>query len=157
MRSRLSPAVILCGAVLGLVRYSNSEEITACAFSGREDVTIITRENAYCRTESIPIAIRNQSSNPIFVTSGQTFCTIVSLERRENASWQMVGRCPAGAPPGILTIAAGEERVISLGPNSHFYVPLVPGRYRLALAFAGGADGQNHRVIYSHEFDISDC
>jgi hypothetical protein len=153
----LRPAVILCCALLGFVSQGSSQEMTICAGPEQPNVVITTQKDAYCREDPIAITIRNESSSAIFVTSGQTFCTILSLEKRENDSWRMAGRCLAGAPPGIISIPAREELVISLGPNSHFYVPIAPGRYRVALAFAHSADGLDRRVAYSREFDILDC
>jgi hypothetical protein len=156
MSGRLRPAVILCCAWFGIASDGSGEEVAPNPVTGKP-VAITTPENAYCGKDPIPITIRNYSSAPIFTVSGQSFCTFMSLEKRENGSWQMVGRCTAGAPPGIIAIAAGEERVVSLDPKSHLYVSLAPGRYRLALTFARSADGQDRRVVYSPEFDILDC
>lgn len=127
------------------------------ATAAQSEVGVSTDRDSYCHGDPVAVTIRNNLSSPIHVTSGQSFCTIVTIEEKRDEAWKAAGACPAGAPPGVVTIAGGATLVISLDAGNIFYSPLAIGTYRATFNYARNADGTGDGLSFSPEFQIEDC
>jgi len=97
----------------------------------------------YSPTETITAIITNGSDHAIQAFDQQSYCTIVQLQRQENAQWVDVFVCPLNRAPIPTIIGAGETKQVSLLPNPIAPGPNAPGVYRLALTFTNlGENGQ---------------
>lgn len=92
-------------------------------------VTVRTDRLAYEPGQAIVVTVRNGLTHAIFATTGQSSCTIVSLDRRVAQRWVEVRNCYAGVPPVTVRIAAGATRRMRLPDR------LQPGTYRVRLEY----------------------
>jgi hypothetical protein len=67
---------------------------------GLEGVAIATDHNVYGTGDVVVVTVHNGLQIPIFGLTGRTYCTIVSVQRKEDRAWREQGGCLAGAPPG---------------------------------------------------------
>jgi hypothetical protein len=82
------------------------------------DVQVATDTLSYVAGQPLIIAVRNGLSAPIYLLGGQTYCSMVGVQRLEGDQWQPVGQCPPGEPLTYLPIAAGGEHTITVDPRT---------------------------------------
>jgi hypothetical protein len=97
--------------------FAQSEAVAASAPSdGAGVVSVATDKARYAVGESVRVTVRNASSRPIYAPLGQSFCTIITLQREEGGLWATEGACD-GATPTALAIAAQGSVTGVLGPS----------------------------------------
>lgn len=127
----------------------------ASPVAGAPDVVVTTDKLSYQFRDTIIVTITNNLSVSIYAVAGQTYCTIVSLERRSDDQWHREGACAVGAPPGFMAVAAGAQRRVEVAPATAFDRHLVPGSYRVAFSFFIGSTAGPQETVHSPDFVIS--
>jgi hypothetical protein len=118
-------------------------------------VKVSTDKSSYDPGEMIAVSIVNTLSVPIYALTGQTYCTIVTVERSINSKWKSEGACQSYAPPGWVEIAAGATTKIEVMPRLPADQPLPAGRYRARLTFKVGSTNGRSATVLSSEVLIS--
>ena len=136
-----SPTAVLLGLLLPLL---------SC-------VTVTTDKSRYDPGEPVGVSIMNTLSVPIYVLTGQTYCTIVTVQRSLDGEWKPEGPCQSFAPPGWLTIAPGDTTRIELKPRLAADQALASGRYRAKLTFRLGSINGQSSTVFSLEFLVSNA
>jgi hypothetical protein len=112
--------------------------------------------SAYDFGDPIIVTVGNDLAHPIYATSGQTYCSIVTLEKRTGEGWQRVGRCVAGAPPGFVQIAAGDRVQVELSPLPFADEPIAPGRYHVRFTYSFERGAGPYTATYSDELTVGE-
>jgi len=123
---------------------------------GVSAVRVTTDKASYGTGQSIVVTIVNGLSVPIYALSGQTYCTIVTIQRHTDGQWGAEGRCLSYTPPGWVDIAARGSTLVEVRPRLPSDRPLGPGRYRAVLTFAVGSTTGPSATAFSSDFLISD-
>ena len=114
-----------------------------------------TDRSTYRRGDTVLVSKTNGSSEMIRGQTGQTYCTIVSVERYVDGPWQMQGRgVAAGGPPGFVPIEAGGEMTVGVFPRLPSDRELVEGRYRIEFIFLVGSTSAPPQTAHSEEFTV---
>ncbi len=124
---------------------------------GLSAVQVTTDKSSYGLGEPIVVTIVNSLSVPIYALSGQTYCTIVTVQRSEDGRWSTERRCLAFAPPGWTEIVPGRRTPVEVKSGLAFDRPLAPGRHRVLFTFNIGSPGGSSATVFSSEFLISDA
>jgi hypothetical protein len=140
----------------GLLRCTVGSEEAMPPREGPSPVYVTTDKSSYRSGESIIVNVVNSLSVPIYALTGQTYCTIVTVQRSVEGQWSAEGRCLVFAPPGWVEIAAGGHTVVEVRPRLPSDRPLAPGRYRVMLSFKAGSTSGPSATVFSSEFLISD-
>jgi len=119
-----------------------------------QGVSLTTDQQQYQAGEMIRVSIRNGLSVPIYGFTGQTYCSIVTVERKEGDSWQEQELCVAGAPPTNEEILSGKQITVDLLPRLAAENPLPPGAYRALLTYRVGSPSGDEGSAISKEFTI---
>jgi hypothetical protein len=127
------------------------------AVASGPDVRVTTDKASYCLEEAIGVSIANRLDQPVFATSGQSYCTIVSLQRQQGDDWTMIGSCIAGAPPANISIAANAVLSFSLKPGRYDYEALEAGNYRISFTYGIGSIEGPRGEARSPVFTARDC
>ena len=127
--------------------------------AGRESVSsavvVTTDKSAYDQGEMIEVTITNTFSAPIYALTGQTYCTIVTLQRNVDGAWKPEGPCQSYAPPGWVKIAAGATTRVQVKAGLPADQPLAAGRYQAKLTFNVGSTSGRPASAVSSEFLIN--
>ena len=118
-------------------------------------VTIRTIKDSFRSGGPIVAVIRNERSTSITATSGQSSCTIATLQRRSGDEWQTEGHCEEGAPPGNIPVEPESHLRVEIGGNDgdeRFPV----GTYRAVFTYRLGNSERPTYVSYSKTFEIID-
>ena len=118
-------------------------------------VKVSTDKSSYDPGEMIVVSIVNTLSVPIYALTGQTYCTIVTVQRSVDGEWKSEGPCQSYAPPGWVEIGAGGTTRIEVMPRLHADQPLASGRCRAQLTFKVGSTNGRSATVFSSEFLIS--
>ena len=140
----------------GLLRCTVGSEEAMHPGEGPSPVYVTTDKSSYRSGESIIVNVMNSLSVPIYALTGQTYCTIVTVQRSVEGQWSAEGRCLVFAPPGWVEIAAGGHILVEVRPRLPSDRPLAPGRYRVMLSFTAGSTSGPSATVFSSEFLISD-
>ena len=120
----------------------------------KKGVAVATNQDLYASGEEVIVSVHNGLEVSIFGLTGHTYCTIVSLERKNDGAWQEQGKCLAGAPPGWVEIPAGACHTVALAPRLFEDRPLPEGRYRAAFWFKLESTSGADAVAYAPEFFV---
>lgn len=118
-------------------------------------VAVTTDKLRYAPGEMIVVKIVNTLFVPIYALTGQTYCTIVTVERSVDGGWKPEGTCQSYGPPGWVEIAAGGTNRIEVTPRLHGDQALDAGRYRVKLVFKVGSTNGRSDTVFSSEFLVS--
>ena len=118
-------------------------------------VQVTTSSLTYGLSEPVVVTIVNGLSVPIHALTGQTYCTIVTVQRNVNGEWNPEGRCLAAGPPGWVSIAAGDRTVVDVRPRLPSDRPLAPNRHRIMFTFRQNSTENLSRTVFSAEFRIA--
>lgn len=118
-------------------------------------VNVTTDRPVYDSGQMIVVTIVNTLSAPVYALTGQTYCTIVTLQRSVDGEWKSEGPCQSYAPPGWVKIAAGDTSRIEVMPSVPADQPLPVGRYRAQLTLRVGSSSGQSATVFSPEFLIS--
>jgi hypothetical protein len=99
------------------------------------DVSIAPDRRSYGVGDPITALVVNGSSAAIVGYDGESYCTIVRLERRSGDGWTAVAGCPLARMPLPTKIAPGETLAVKLPPDDTTPARWEPGTYRLAFAY----------------------
>jgi hypothetical protein len=113
-----------------------------------------TDKSNYHPGETIIVAIANTLSLPIYALTGQTYCTIVTVERIIDSEWNSQGACQSYAPPGWVKIASGTTTRIEVMPRLPNDQPLAAGRCRVKFTFKVRSTNGRSDTVFSSEFLI---
>lgn len=106
-------------------------------------VRIVPDRAQYGADDIVTAIVRNGSDQAIQVWDGQSYCSIVQLQRRDGGDWLEVAPCLLERPTMPVIIAPHATRRVRLpgtaGPEAHKEA----GLYRLALSFTGVDDNGN--------------
>jgi hypothetical protein len=122
-------------------------------------VTVVVDKSRYAPADTIIATVHNGPTAPIFARNQYSNCTLVSLERWVNGTWQVQAPCRNALPtPHPLKIAPGAVLTQQLAPGQSDYAPDLwqVGTYRIAFAYIASADqpfGQS-TVVYSAHFAV---
>ena len=154
---RLTPRVTQprCTAVLLAVVLSLLRLPAAGAETVSSAVAVTTDKSGYNPGEMIVVTIVNALSVPIFALTGQTYCTIVTVQRSVDGEWKSEGTCQSYAPPVWVEIAAGGTTRVEVMPGLPADQPLAAGRCRAKLTFKVGSTNGRRATVLSSEFLIS--
>jgi len=118
-------------------------------------VAVITDKSAYDQGEMIEVTIMNTLPAPIYALTGQTYCTIVTLQRNVDGAWKPEGPCQSYAPPGWVKIAAGATTRVQVKPGLPADQPLPAGRYQAKVTFNAGSTSGRPASAQSSEFLVN--
>jgi hypothetical protein len=104
-----------------------------------EAVFVEVGASSFARATPIRATIQNRLSGPVYGLSGQSFCTILDVQKLEGGEWKSQARCVAGAPPVPIRIEPNSDIVIELEPKLANEQPLEPR-------------GASHRLCLSRRF-----
>lgn len=115
----------------------------------------------YTTRDHIEVNITNHLSTPIFVSSYYTSCTVVSLERSVQNTWQRQGRCLTAAPHS-MALQPGASLTQQLSPAAAtpqmaIHAAWQAGTYRVVLYYTPSPDEDitQGKTVLSNTFSIS--
>ena len=117
-------------------------------------VTIRTTEESFASGDPIVTVIRNRRSRSITATSGRTYCTIVTLQRKTGDGWRAEGLCTDGLPPGDVRIEKHSRLRVRIRPREGDE-DLPTGTYRAVLTYRVGDSDKPKFVSYSARFEVT--
>jgi len=82
------------------------------------DVQVTLDASGYVVGQPIVVTVSNGLPDLIYLLGGQTYCSMVGVQRLENDQWQPVGRCAPGEPVTYLPVARGGQRTITVDPQT---------------------------------------
>ncbi|MDA2911627.1 hypothetical protein MYX04_11960 [Nitrospiraceae bacterium AH_259_D15_M11_P09] len=88
-------------------------------------VQVTTNKLSYRHGEQIHVTISNDLRTVIYIPTGPTYCSVVSVQRLESGQWVTEGTCPAGGRPSFLGIVPNGRGGGVLRPG-----PRAPGPQR---------------------------
>jgi hypothetical protein len=118
----------------GSATSSVTEETTASA----GEVTLSVGKSQYAPHDTIEVTVHNGLATSIFAQDSHSDCTLMTLLRSVNGSWQAQGSCVGMAPTRhILEIRPGAVMVQLLAPGQDdSSEPLWPsGTYQVTFAY----------------------
>ena len=118
-------------------------------------VTIRTIKDSFRSGDPVVAVIRNKRSTSITATSGQSSCSIATLQRRSGDEWQTEGHCEEGAPPANIPVEPESHLRVEIGGRNgdeRFSV----GTYRAVFTYRLGNSEQPTYVSFSKTFEIID-
>ena len=118
-------------------------------------VRIRATKESFRSGDPVVTVIRNKRSKSITATSGQTLCTIVTLQRRSGNDWQTEGPCEEGAPPGNVRIEPHSKVRVRIGEREGDD-DLPTGTYRAVFRYRIGNSERPSYISYSETFKITD-
>jgi hypothetical protein len=118
-------------------------------------IQLATNKSNYRKREVVLVQIKNDMAFPIYTLSGQTYCTIITVERFVNEAWSVEGRCRVLGPPGWVEIAAGGTSLVEIKPILPSDQVFIPGRYRAKLTFNVGSKTGSTQTCFSSDFQIN--
>lgn len=127
----------------------------ASSASPTSRVSVSTNLPTYTLGETIIVTIRHDLAVPIYALTGQTYCTIVTIQRQVAAEWIAEGRCLAFGPPGWIEIPPNAPSAVDVRPRLPSDRALAPGRHRVVFAFRVGSSSGAVATVFSPEFLIS--
>lgn len=105
------------------------------------DVLIETDKSSYGIGEDIIVTIRNNLDVSIVTFDHQSFCSIVTFERRDNSGWERVAPCFSMKPTRPVSLGPNSDTVLTfrglVGPDVYPGLQL-PGTYRATFVFTVG-------------------
>jgi hypothetical protein len=110
--------------------------------------------SSFPRGTTITVTVKNRRSSPIYGLSGQSFCTILDVQRLDGANWVSQARCVAGAPPVPVRIEPNPQVEVDLEPKLANERPLEPGVYRIQFGYRLGSHDGPSATVYSQTFTI---
>jgi hypothetical protein len=117
-------------------------------------VAVSTDRAVYAPSDPILVSVRNAGDRPVAAISGQSYCTIVRLQRRVNTGWEPVGQCNSLLPIEPVLIPPGETVRATLPPDPS----RGPGEYRCAVTVsplnADGRPADDHATFFSPVFRV---
>jgi hypothetical protein len=119
------------------------------------DVGVTTDKSSYRPGEPIVVTVDNQLSVPVYALTGQTYCTVVTAERRVDDAWTAAGRCMVGGPPGWREIPSQQLTRVEVKPGIALDEPLPLGRYRIVFTFRPKSTAEPSATVTSKEFVIA--
>jgi len=123
--------------------------------SAPSSVQIASDKSNYRQGEVVLVQIKNDLASSIYALSGQTYCTIVTVERFVNEQWNAEGRCRVLGPPGWVEIAASDTLSVKIKPILPSDQILTPGRHRAKLTFNVGSRSGSTQTGFSSDFKIN--
>lgn len=120
-------------------------------------MTAATDKSRYCTMDPITAIITNPLRETMYTYSGRSYCTVVEVERVRDGAGESVGRCVAGAPPGVVEITPLSERSFVLDRFDPVFEAMTPGRYRLRFCYRLGAIEAPEACVQSAEFEVVAC
>jgi hypothetical protein len=117
-------------------------------------VQVTTDKASYDPNQPVVVKIANGLDSPVYALSGQTYCSIITVERLVNENWSPEGRCLVYGPPGWIEIAAGSALSIEIKPPLPSDQPLAPGQHRVNFSFRVGSRSGSSETVFSSVFLI---
>jgi hypothetical protein len=106
-------------------------------------VTILPSKLEYPNTEPIVAVIANRSAKDIQIFDGNSYCSIVQLQRRSETDWKPIGGCMLTVMPRPHVIKAGTVMKVILPEVAIPDFKHEPGVYRMIIDWqALDADGK---------------
>ncbi|MBF6590783.1 MAG: hypothetical protein IVW57_09680 [Ktedonobacterales bacterium] len=100
-------------------------------------VTLATNQARYQPCDTIAVGIANGLTTPIYATDHHTSCSLVTLQRLVNGTWQTQGSCAIGTLTHVLTLAPGAVTGQTLTAGRGFGPSAWPaGTYRLVFTYS---------------------
>lgn len=119
-------------------------------------VKVTTNKKVYAADEKIVVTISNGLENPITTADQHTFCSVIILERKQEADWQPLKNCTLNAPSREITVQAHLVSTAELAPNPQSAGGIPAGTYRATLVYSVGEHfrpGQAH-TVFSEPFSV---
>jgi hypothetical protein len=129
--------------------------LTNDAGNAAAQIHLATNKSTYRQGEVVLVQIKNDLASAIYALSGQTYCTIIIVERFVNETWSVEGRCRALGPPGWVEIAADSTFSVEIKPILPSDQAFIPGRHRAKLTFNLGSKSGSTQTCFSSEFQIN--
>lgn len=143
---------------LGICLFLLNLLVPAYDYAAAEDpssVQVTNNKSSYAPLEPIVVTVVNGLSVPIYALTGQTYCTIVTVQRSVNGQWNPEGRCLVAGPPGWVSIAPGDRTVVDVRPRLPSDQPLASNRHRVVFTFKPESTEGTNITVFSAEFRIS--
>jgi hypothetical protein len=121
-----------------------------------QDVQVTTSSPSYALNEIIAVSISNNLPISIFGYTGQTYCTIVTVQQEVDDAWQVTqAECPLEAPSLPVEIPAHGTTLVAVFPRLPGDPRLEAGTYRIKFVFTAGAAPGPQNTVYSTPFTIN--
>lgn len=140
-----------------LALWSNCHFLELSQVDATSPVQVTTDQAVYRPGQPVVVKIANGLATPIYALSGQTYCTIVTVQRYVDSEWKPEGACQSYAPPGWVEIAAGGTTRVEVMSHVHADQSLPAGRCRAKLTFRVGSTSGQSSAVFSPEFLISNA
>ncbi len=122
------------------------------------DVRLTIDRASYTTHTPVGLTLVNAGHGDYYAVDGRSGCTIVQLQRYDEASneWLSVDGCTTPSQPHVLLIRAGMREPFTLAPASASDANAwESGLYRVAAAYSANGDGvSGERIAYSAGFTI---
>jgi hypothetical protein len=102
------------------------------------------------------VTVDNPLAVPIYALTGQTYCTIVTVQGRVDGQWNPEGRCIVGGPPGWREIPPQQLTRVEVKPTLPADEPLAPNQYRVVFTFRAKSTTEASVTVVSAEFVVAD-
>ncbi|HET8684312.1 MAG TPA: hypothetical protein VFM54_20910 [Micromonosporaceae bacterium] len=113
-------------------------------------VIVIVSAARYTPGAPISMVVVNGLDRTVFTNDSKSDCSIITLQRLDDAIWQDVPGCAQQRPPAIVAIGPAHHRAMTLHPASSnfrltadFEPALRPGTYRAKFTYRFTPDQNN--------------
>lgn len=119
---------------------ASQEDFSNQAASTNQDakVELIPNKNSYAAKERIEIRVNNSLKRPITAMDQQSYCSIITLEKQQENTWQAIRNCTFNSPALEVTIEAGKSKILELNLHQQTAESLPAGTYRATLVYSVG-------------------
>jgi hypothetical protein len=117
-------------------------------------VTVATNKQQYGSSETVVVTITNGLPNAILAPDHQSDCTVVTIERLANQTWQPQNMCQLKSATRLVSLPSGSTLTPQVRPPAlNGAVGWLPGTYRVAFEYRQNASDQGS-TVYSASFTI---
>lgn len=117
-------------------------------------VTVATSKQQYGSSETVVVTITNGLANAILAPDHQSDCTVVTIERLANQTWQPQNMCQLKSATRLVSLPSGSTLTPQVRPPAlNGAAGWLPGTYRVAFEYRQSASDQGS-TIYSATFTI---
>jgi hypothetical protein len=122
--------------------------VTALPSTG--SVSLELSASTYSPGQIIPILVRNQSPQTLYISDHRTACSILDLQYERAGSWQDLPACHSMTVTRLLSLAPGQSLAVQLISSPQWPA----GLYRAVLTYETDAQpGPVH--VYSQTFTLA--
>ncbi|GAC1460273.1 MAG: hypothetical protein PVSMB4_19260 [Ktedonobacterales bacterium] len=118
-------------------------------------VTLATNQQRYAPSEPVVVTVTNGLAVRILAADHQSDCTVVTIERQNDQTWQPQNPCRLMSPTRLIPLDSGSAMTLQLQPpQGTGTAGWTPGTYRIALSYRHSASDEG-TTIYSATFVVA--